>query len=109
MAAGQLGQARPSNTTATSIYSPVGTGTVVTSMQMFVCNTTVSAASFRIFQDNDGSTFDEDTAIVWDQSLAGRDTVIISLGPMDNPAGNVGVRTDAGNALTFTLYGTEGT
>jgi len=106
----QLGQLRPANTTAASIYSPAtGIRTIITTI--IVTNLTAGAVTFRLFHDDDGTTFDETTALAWDISLAankddttfGSDLRIL----MQNPAGNIGVRTGTANALNFSIYGFE--
>jgi len=76
---------------------------------IIICNTTASAATYRIFLDNDGSTYDATTAIAYDVSLAGNATDIIEVNLyMTDPAGNLAVRTGTGNALTFTVNGSDG-
>ncbi len=106
----QLGQLRPANTTAASIYSPaVSTTTWIKTI--LVCNTTTGSAKFRIFHDEDGTTYDETTALFWDIKVdAGRTEPILLPGPgaaMANSVGNFAVRTDTNDALTFTCYGVE--
>ena len=103
----QLGQARPANSLAVSIYSPGASvrGLVKT---IFVANTTSGAVSFRIFVDDDGTTYDETTALFWDTTIDGSTTVELnSYIAMDNSSGNLAVRTDSPNALTFTVFGAE--
>jgi|TARA_R100001244_G_scaffold124675_2_gene94550 hypothetical protein len=107
----QLGQARPANTTAVSIYSPTD-GTRSEILQILVCNTSGSAATFRIFHDDNGTTYDQTTALYYDKSVNADDTLRIwpNKPPgfaMYNTDGNLAVRTSSGNALTFTVYGNE--
>lgn len=106
----QLGQLRPADTTAASIFSPDANITQIGKF-IVVCNLTASIVKYRIFHDVDGSTFDETTALHFDVPIAPNATQIIEFpGPGlagDDPAGNVGVRTSVGNALNFTLYGAE--
>ena len=106
-----LGQARPANTTAVSIYSPAE-GVRAEVLQILVCNTTATEAFFRIFHDDDGTTYDQTTALYYDQRVAGAMTLRIwpNKPPgfaMNNPDGNLAVRTDTANALTFKVYGNE--
>lgn len=103
----QLGQLRPANTTAASIYSPAAlTETIVKSI--IVSNTSGAVAAYRIFHDDNGVTYDETTSLFWDISLAAdmSDVIEINL-MMDDSTGNLAVRTDTNNALTFTCYGSE--
>lgn len=103
----QLGQLRPANTTAASLYSPAdGIVTVIT--QIIVCNTSAGSAKYRICHDEDGTTYDETTALFWDVPLATETTDILSVTLyMTDNSGNISVRTDTNSALTFTCYGEE--
>ncbi len=102
-----LGQARPSSTTATSLYSPAANiSTIIRTI--FVCNVTISVVKFRIFVHDSGSVFDEDTALFWDVTLAGNTTIELNTVICMNDAnGNLGVKTNIANALTFTAFGSE--
>lgn len=103
----ELGQARPGNTTAVSLYSPAAniTATIDT---VVVCNTSGASASFRLFLDHDGTTYNQTTALIYDLVVLADSTTIVN-GPiyMNLSTGNLAVRTDTGNALTFTAYGIE--
>ena len=103
----QLGQLRPANTTAASLYSPASaTQSMIKSI--VVCNTTSSAVKYRIFHDDDGTTYDQTTALFYDISLPANSSDVIELNIlMDDSAGNIAVRTDTNNAITFTCYGPE--
>ena len=105
----QLGQSRPTNTTAVSIYSP-SPGERAEILQIVVCNSTATAATFRIFHDDDGTTYDETTALYWNRNVNANDTLRIwpQWRPgfaMRNPDGNLAVRSGTASALTFTVYG----
>lgn len=103
----QLGQLRPANTTAASLYSPPSgkTGIIKT---IFVCNTTPTAAKFRLFCDDNGSTYDQSTALAYDADILGNSFVEIDTYiAMNDSTGNLGVRTDTASALTFTAFGAE--
>jgi len=103
----QLGQLRPANTTAASIYSP-GTNVTAVRLSLVICNTTATTAKFRVFHDDDGTTYDESTALLFDADILGNHTVEVDgFKAMDNPSGNIAVRTDTADALTFSLYGAE--
>ncbi len=106
-----LGQARPANTTAVTIYSPpVNVWTEIT--KVIICNTSGSSAKFRLFLDDDGTTYDQTTALYYDAVVAADDTIEVpSQGNngffMNIAAGNLAVRTDTNNALTFSVFGIE--
>ena len=107
----QLAQVRPANTTAVSAYSPdADIRTEI--LHILICNTTGSAATFRLFHDDDGTTYDETTALYWDNTINANASVSIAYEEgqglwLINAASNLAVRTGTNNALTFTLYGKE--
>jgi len=109
----QLGQARPADTNAASIYSPSVDTMSAEILTIVICNTTAGAESFRLFHDKDGTTYDETTALFFDESLAANTTRIITftegsgLWCYRDASGNVAVRSSTGSALTFTVYGKE--
>ncbi|KKL05587.1 hypothetical protein LCGC14_2604560, partial [marine sediment metagenome] len=53
----QLGQLRPANTTAASIYSPAA-GVIAEIHTIFIANNTNGAIAARLFHDDDGTTYD---------------------------------------------------
>ncbi len=105
----QLGQLRPSDTTAASIYnSAASTATRIT--WLVICNTTAAAVTYRMFHDTDGTTYDETTALLFNSPLKANETLFIDMAAWEDTAtGNFAVRTSVGNAITFTLYGMEQT
>ena len=106
-----LAQARPSTTDPTSIYSPSSNSAKTEITLVTVCNTSGGAAAFRVFIDNDGTTYDESTALFWDTPVNADTTVEIldhhSSWWMTDESGNLAVRTDTANAFTFTVFGME--
>ena len=105
----QLAQSRPGDTNAVSIYSPA-TSTNATIKKIWVCNTASTTQKFRIFLDQDGTTYDETTALFWDTALVTDTTLEIDADwPMDKSTGNLAVRTDSASAFTFTVFGSEDT
>ena len=106
--ASQLGQLRPANTTAASVYAPASHYRTEI-IEIFISNTTGSSADYRLFHDEDGTTYDETTALVFDTAVAANSTAILNTKIWMNGAsgGNLGVRTSTNSALTFTVYGVE--
>ena len=100
----QLGQLRPANTTAASLFSPTSGEVLIKTV--VVCNTSGASAKYRVFLDDDGTTYDETSALFWDIELPAdtTDTIEINL-MMDNTSGNLAVRTDTNSAITFTATG----
>ena len=103
----QLAQLRPANTTAASLYqTPASTETLIKTI--FVCNTSTAPAKCRIFHDDNGSTYDETTALFWDVEILQNQTLELDVNIMaDDSTGNLAVRTDTASALTFTAYGSK--
>lgn len=101
----QIGQLRPVNTTPASLYSPAAnTETII--HNVVICNTGAVAAVWRLFVDDDGTTYDETTALVWAGALGAGETDIFEVKiNMNNSDGNLAVRTDTNNAFTFTANG----
>jgi len=102
----QLAQSRPSGTSAASIYAPANNVTGVIKM-IKVVNTTGTAATFKLFHDQDGTTYSEETALEWSTSVAANATWQNDCFIAVKNSGNFAVSTATGSALTFTLYGIE--
>jgi hypothetical protein len=101
----QLGQSRENSTSAVSVYSP-GVGETAIIKSLVLCNQSGSAATFRVFLDDDGSTYDENTALYWDAPLPANSTLQIETYlPMNNNAGNLAYRSSVANAITITAGG----
>lgn len=103
----QLGQSRENSTNAASVYSP-GASTTAVVKTIFLANTSGADATFRLFVDDNGTTYDETTTIGWDVDiLAGQMIEIDCFIPMDDATGNFAYRSSVANAITITLFGAE--
>ncbi len=104
----QLGQLRPANTTAASLYSPA-TNVIAELTYLTIVNTSGATHDYRLFHDDDGTTYDETTALAWDEALDTNFKEFINLNGvwMADASGNFAVRSDTNDAFTFTLYGRE--
>ena len=103
----QLGQHRINSTTATSLYSP-GASTTAIIKSIVVCNQSGVARTFRLFLDDDGTTYDQTTALYFDVAIAIDTTVQIdTFWPMNNSAGNLATSNSVADSLTFTAFGVE--
>jgi hypothetical protein len=102
-----LGQLRPANTTAASLFSPT-LGKEYRIDVIYVCETAGNTPTYRIFFDDNGSTYDQTTAIAYNLALTANQSKRVE-GPfyMNDGAGNIGVRTSAANEITFTAFGEE--
>ena len=102
----QLGQARENSTNAVSVYSPTSGTTVIKSI--FLANTSGADATFRLFVDDDGTTYDQSTAIAYDVDILADQMVEIDCFiAMNNTSGNFAYRSSVANAITITLFGAE--
>lgn len=101
---------RPSGTAAVSAFT-ASMPTEITAI--YVCNTTGSAVDFSIYHD-DGSTFDQTTALFYATELAANETRLISVsadnaGILMRVGDQIGVQSSVANALNFTAYGITST
>ena len=103
----QLGQARPADTGTATLFNPVTLD--YTMRSLVICNTsTDGTVSARVFHDDDGLTYDETTALAWDIPVGSNSVVNLELSVyLSDATGNIGVRSNVANALTFTAYGSE--
>ncbi len=105
--ANQLAQLRPTPTTPVLAY----TASVDTEITLVViCNTTAADANFSVYHDDDGTIFDDDTALYKLQLVPARDTIEIELshagaGISVASGGSIAVASDTADAINFTLYG----
>ena len=105
----QLAQALPADTNAVSLYSP-GTNVIAELTGLLVTNVTANTPSYRVFHDDDGTTYSTATALYYDNAMAANTTEYITFEPpiwMADSTGNIAVRSSAASEITFTLYGIE--
>jgi hypothetical protein len=102
----QLAQIRPSASASTAFVATLRSEIT----QIVVCNTTASAATFSIYHDDNGTTYDQSTALFYSAPIDGNTTVqvisdAIGSGLMMARGAALGVKPSVDLALTFTLYG----
>ena len=103
----QLAQARENSTNAVSVYSPAASTTAIIKT-IFLCETSGAAVTYRLFVDDDGSTYDQSTAIAYDVDLLANEMLEIqTFIAMDDSSGNFAYRSSVANAITITLFGAE--
>lgn len=104
----QLAQSRPGDTSAVSLYSPANEVVAVIT-HFYVADTGGSGGTFRLFHDEDGTTYDNTTALFYDYAVSS-DSVFDS-GEIElyvaNPNGNLAWSVGSGNTLIITVYGVE--
>lgn len=103
-----LAQVRPATTAAVTAFTASQLPTEITTIK--ACNTSGAARTCRIFHDDDGSTYDESTALYWDIDIPANKTLEISAeaektGIYVAKDGTIGVRSDAASGITFSMYG----
>lgn len=100
----QLGQARPSSgATPEALVTPSSVTAIAKSIM--ISNVSGSSATYRIYHDDDGTTYDQSTALFYDVAIEGGATHILSVYLPIVDGGNLAVESNTGNALTFTAYG----
>jgi hypothetical protein len=101
----QLAQETP--TSATSLYSPA-VNTTTTIRSIVVCNHGNNDTTFSIYLDDDGSTYDTDTALFYKCAIDAKSTVLINgiEWTMNDYNGNLAGDSGNGNC-TFTIFGKE--
>ena len=103
----QLGQARENSTSAVSVYSPASSTTAIIK-NIMVTNTSAAAADVSIYVDDDGTTYDETTAIMWESEISAGETITLdSFIAMNDSDGNLAYQSSVANALTITVFGAE--
>jgi len=100
-----LGQSNPSATTATTLYTvPSSTSAVVSTLS--VCNIGTSATTFRVAVRPAGETLANKHYLAYDASVAGNDSILLTLGISLATTDVVTVYAGTAN-LAFSLYGSE--
>ena len=102
-----LAQARENSTNAVSVHSPPLShrDRIET---IILCNTSGSSATFRLFFDANGTTYDETTALYWDTSLAANSSLTLEYARglyMAEDTANIAYRSSVANAITISLWG----
>lgn len=101
-----LAQQRVSVTTAFALFTAVHRTEIT---RISICNTSKQGQNFSVFHDDTGLTFDESTALQFDQTLAGATTLIfespIGSGVTLSPGGSLGFQVATADVITVTIYG----
>ena len=101
-----LAQVRPSASASTAYTSTLRTEVT----RIVVCNTTSNNATFSLYHDDDGTTYNQTTALYYDQTISGATSVSIASqamggGFMMARGASLGVKSGTDAALTFSIYG----
>ena len=100
-----LGQSNPAATTLTTLYTvPASTSSIVSTIS--VCNTTSSAATYRIAIRPAGAAIATVHYVTYDAAVAANDTVLLTLGLTLAATDVVSVYSSVTNVV-FHAHGTE--
>ena len=100
-----LGQAAPSATTLTTIYTvPAATSTACSSIT--VCNRSSTATSFRIAVQPAGAAISNQHYLYYDVTIAGNDTFVATIGISLATTDVVSVYATLAT-LSFSIFGQE--
>ena len=103
----QLSQLRENSTNAARIYSPPISGIGIIK-SITLANTSGAAAIFSLFLDDDGTTYDETTALAWNVAIEADEMIQLDgYYPMNDSDGNFAYKSSVANAITITLFGAE--
>lgn len=108
----ELGAAAGSGTisTAANLYAASGTAATSTVISSIViCNTSSSAATYRIAINTASATFAAGKYKVYEASIAGNDTVALTLGLVMDPAARYLNVSTSSTAVEISAYGVENT
>jgi hypothetical protein len=100
-----LGQVAPSATTGTAIYTvPSATEAVISTIS--VCNRGTATATFRLYIRPDDETLANKHYLVYDASIAAKDTLFLTVGATMNAADVLYAYASTGD-FSFNAYGSE--
>ncbi|GEM_PF-1464952 len=107
-----LSQKMAPNTNAFSLVNRPRNSNLLVAF-IFVCNTDANAATFSIFHDNNGSTYNNTTALYYRNVINANSTTLLDFSHCgislnkDTAVGNLGAQTNTANIINFTVYGME--
>jgi hypothetical protein len=100
-----LGQVNPAAATLTTLYTVPGDASTVCST-LSICNTSATSTKFRVAVRPAGNTIVTSQYLAYDTTIAGNDSVFLTLGISLATTDIVSVY-GATNTLAFSLFGVE--
>jgi len=102
-----LAQGRYNDTATHTIYTkPTPLSKIITITGIVVCNTTASAINYSIYICTNGTTYDQTTALLYQNPIAANETQVVDLQvSLDTASGTIGVQNSSANAINFTVIG----
>ena len=106
----QLGAAAGNGTigTAANLYAAsatAGTSTIISSI--VICNTSSSSATYTIAINTASATYATGRYVVFQATIAGNDTVALTLGLVLDPTNRFLNVSSSANTVNFSAYGVE--
>ena len=106
----QLGAAAGNGTigTAAQLYAAsatAGTSTIISSI--VICNTSSSSATYTIAVNTASATYATGRNVVFQATIAGNDTVALTLGLVLDPTNRFLNVSSSANTVNFSAYGAE--
>lgn len=99
----QYDQVRENSTNPVAVFA-LATNMRQAQLYLKIANTSNQSALVRLFHDDDGTTYDESTAIVWDLKIVPGEILEVDHLFVNNSSGRVAYRSSVANALTATIY-----
>lgn len=106
----QLGAAAGSGTitTAANLYAASGTaGTSTVVSSIVICNTASTSATYTIAINTASATYAAGRYVVFQATIAGNDTVALTLGLVLDPTNRFLNVSSSANTVNFSAYGVE--
>lgn len=106
----QLGAAAGSGTisTAAQLYAASATASTATVISSIViCNASASSATYRIAINTASATFAAGRYVVFEATIAGNDTVALTLGLVLDPTNRFLNVSSSSTSVNFSAYGSE--
>ena len=100
-----LGQSNPSAASLTTLYTVPGSTSAICST-LSICNTSSTGTTYRVAVRPAGAAIGTSQYLVYDGSIAGTDSVFLTLG-ISLAATDVVSVYAATNTLAFSLFGVE--
>jgi hypothetical protein len=94
--------------TAANIYAASGTAATSTVISSIViCNTSTSSATYSIAVNTASATYAAGRYVVYQATIAGNDTVALTLGLVLDPTNRYLNVSSSANTVNFSVYGVE--
>lgn len=94
--------------TAANLYAASGTaGTSTIISSIVVCNTSSSSATYTIAINTASATYAAGRYVVYQATIAGNDTVALTLGLTMDPTNRYMNVSSSANTVNFSVYGVE--